>query len=251
MNETSRAMPPVRYDDARRLLWITPLALLLWTSMLTVFGVLLWRTAAPPPEASPLEARIVELPPEPAAEGPAAPAGAKPLAHAQPRRAAAPLHVPPQPHPRMRAVHHERAFTPPSEEGTAKTPPQASATPAPSSAPATNAAAGNRAGAAGSAAGAATGGGLGSDQSGARALYAPTPEIPDDLRDQPLQAVAVAHFVVASDGAVTVTLVQPTDNPRLNQVLLDTLKQWRFAPAIRHGVAIDSQFDVRIPVDIE
>lgn len=92
---------------------------------------------------------------------------------------------------------------------------------------------------------------MGSDNLGAQALFAPTPTIPDDLRDEPYSAVAVAHFTVSYDGAVEVTLTTPTDNPRINESLLDALKQWRFAPAKKNGVAINSAFDLRIPISIE
>jgi protein TonB len=91
----------------------------------------------------------------------------------------------------------------------------------------------------------------GSDQGGARALFAPPPNIPDDLRDEPLEAVAIAHFVVGADGSVQVSLVQPTENARLNEVLLEALKLWRFAPAMKNGIAIASAFDVRIPISIQ
>ena len=95
------------------------------------------------------------------------------------------------------------------------------------------------------------GSGLGSDSLGARAIYSPVPTIPDDLRDVAFQAVAVAHFEVSYDGNVKVTLVKPTPDPRLNQILLSTLEQWRFFPAMKGGVAIDSAFDVRIPISVQ
>jgi periplasmic protein TonB len=50
---------------------------------------------------------------------------------------------------------------------------------------------------------------------------------------------------------VKVTLAKPTADPRLNQILLSTLEQWRFFPAMKGGVAIDSAFDVRIPVSVQ
>jgi protein TonB len=99
-------------------------------------------------------------------------------------------------------------------------------------------------------AGAGSGSGLGSDTAGARDIYAPVPEIPDELREDALDTVAVAHFKVGYDGQVEVTLVKPTTNPQLNGILLDTLKQWKFFPAMKSGVAIDSQFDVRIPISV-
>jgi protein TonB len=95
------------------------------------------------------------------------------------------------------------------------------------------------------------GAGIGSDTLGARAIYAPTPTIPDDLREDVMQTEAIAHFTVSFDGASEVTLAKPTSNPRLNQVLLDTLKQWKFFPAMKNGVALASSFDVRIPISVK
>ena len=48
-----------------------------------------------------------------------------------------------------------------------------------------------------------------------------------------------------------VTLAQPTPNPRLNQILLNTLREWKFFPAMRDGIAINSEFDVRIPITVQ
>jgi protein TonB len=92
---------------------------------------------------------------------------------------------------------------------------------------------------------------VGTDSTGARAIYAPPPKIPDDLREDALHAEALAHFVVAPDGKVTVTLVKPTSNPRLNQVLLSALSEWQFFPAMRSGVPVPAEFDLRIPIVVE
>ena len=95
------------------------------------------------------------------------------------------------------------------------------------------------------------GGGGGPETSGASALYAPVPKIPDDLREDAFSAVAVAHFVVDKDGNVQVTLSKPTSNPALNQIILDTLRTWRFFPAVKDGVPVASEFDVRIPIAVQ
>lgn len=93
-------------------------------------------------------------------------------------------------------------------------------------------------------------GGLGSDATGARAIYAPAPVIPDDLREDSFQTEAVARFKVFYEGNVEVSLVTPTPNPRLNKVLLDALRQWRFFPAAKSGIAIDAVFEVGIPIAV-
>jgi protein TonB len=71
------------------------------------------------------------------------------------------------------------------------------------------------------------------------------------LREEAIQTVAVARFKVTYDGQVQVALTTPTESPRLNELLLETLKQWRFFPAMKSGVAIDSQFDLRIPISVQ
>jgi protein TonB len=84
----------------------------------------------------------------------------------------------------------------------------------------------------------------------ARAIYQPKPKIPDDLREDTLNAVAVARFRIAADGTASVELITPTPNPRLNQVLLDTLKTWRFFPAMNNGIPVSSMQDLRISVEV-
>jgi hypothetical protein len=75
---------------------------------------------------------------------------------------------------------------------------------------------------------------------GAQALIHPLPVIPDELREEAMNEAATARFQIAVDGTTTVTLVTPTQNPRLNRLLLDTLKNWRFMPAIKDGNPVPS-----------
>lgn len=80
----------------------------------------------------------------------------------------------------------------------------------------------------------------------ARLLSQPMPVLPDDLREQGYQLTAIAHFRIHADGSVEVELVKPTQNPRLNQILLETLHRWRFFPAMENGRPVDSDQDVRV-----
>ncbi|MBV8137131.1 MAG: energy transducer TonB, partial [Deltaproteobacteria bacterium] len=153
-------------------------------------------------------------------------------------------------------VHRKTLAPPPlpvSPNGTATT----STTPAPApGGAASGTGVTSSGGAGGSGGGSGTGsgsgsGGIGNDNLGAHAIYAPVPEIPDDLRENAIQTVAVAHFKVTYDGEVTVSLATRTENPRLNEILLHTLKEWRFFPAMKNGVAIDSEFDLKIPITVQ
>ncbi len=235
-------------DPWKRLPWVVIAALLLWAGLLAAFALMLERSQPPGSEPKPLEARIVELPPKPAAglaagtgaSAPAAPAPAKPKTR--------PAHVPP-------AVHHKEPETPPpppSDKGATSPSDSAQAPAAPEGATAeekgrlTGESTGEQA-----VTGTGGGTGIGTDSLGARAIYTPMPEIPDDLREDAIQTVAVAHFKVTSGGQVSVSLTTETANPRLNQILLDTLQQWRFFPATKDGAPIDSEFDVRIPISVQ
>ena len=144
---------------------------------------------------------------------------------------------------------------PVSPNGTATTsatpPPSAASSGAGNGSSSTQGEAGGGAGSGNGNGGGSGPGGIGSDNLGAHAVYAPVPEIPDDLREEVINTVAMAHFRVTYDGQVSVALVTKTDNPRLNAVILDTLKQWRFFPATKNGVAIDSEFDLKIPVTVQ
>lgn len=78
----------------------------------------------------------------------------------------------------------------------------------------------------------------------------PLPVLPDDLREDGYQAVAVARFLVHADGTFDIDLVKPTANPRLNQILLETLRRWRFFPAMENGRPVESRQDVRVHFNV-
>jgi protein TonB len=246
--------PIARQFDApwRRLAWLTPSALLLWAFLLLGFALLLQSTRRAPETVERLDARLLEIPAapepgglqgEPSAEPPApvaAPPVPLPPSHVEPRHEKQP---PPRP----------KVQKPPAPASLYDTHGAHTAEAAPGEGPVAEQAPADGATVTGGG-GAGHGGGgagLGSDSIGARALYAPVPTIPDDLREEVFETVAVAHFQVTFDGTATVSLVKPTTNPRLNGLLLDTLRQWKFAPAIRNGVTIDSAFDVRIPIAVQ
>lgn len=63
-------------------------------------------------------------------------------------------------------------------------------------------------------------------------IYNPLPKIPDELRDEAFNSEAVARFHIGLDGAVIkVELIKPCANPKLNHLLLTSLKSWKFAPS--------------------
>ncbi|MDO8433632.1 MAG: TonB family protein [Candidatus Binatus sp.] len=243
-------------DPWRRMVWLLPAAIIAWAVLLFAFARLLQQSAPPPPELKPIEARIVEMPIG-GLQGGGGGAPSTPAVKPRPKPIAKPA-------PRPRVMQAPRkALTPPASiEGS----PREKAKQAPVESPSSGGTADEN-GSAGSpttgessngassegASGEGTGGGTGpgSDSTGARAIYAPAPVIPDELREDVIQAEAVAHFRVSPEGDVEVSLATPTPNPRLNQLLLETLRQWQFFPATRSGIAIEAAFDVRIPITVQ
>lgn len=282
----------------RRLPWLIPIALLLWTLVLVAFAhILSQRLEAPTPapievglligggslgggalgagasapavSATPVAASPVAKPKPPTADKPreeiTPPPAATPVAKETPAKALAK----PKPEPAIKPVHHtvaraKKLRPPPTAarrvaKATAPSPPRApsksNAPPAPVGLAAktgTTNALPNGAGAPGAGGPAAgAGGAIGSASGGAQAIYAPMPTIPDDLRADVFHAEAIARFEVLPDGTAQVVLVRPTPNPRLNYLLLEALKQWRFFPAVREGKAVASVVEIRIPIAIE
>ena len=239
MTDAARiAMRPPELDEpARRLLWVIPAGIAVWAVLLSGFSLILMRTTVTPQaEVAPIEARLIEIPREVGglqgnggAIHPAAPA----VPIVKPHPAAHAKKVAPLP-PVIRSEYDTKKST--EAPGVEETPGASAASATESGSAET---------------GGGSGGGIGSDTVGARAIYAPTPVIPDDLREDAIQTEAVARFKVSFDGASEVTLEKPTSSPRLNQVILDALKQWKFFPAVHNGVAIESSFEVRIPISVQ
>ena len=76
------------------------------------------------------------------------------------------------------------------------------------------------------------------------------PSLPDDLREDAYQEIAVARFDIHADGTIDVELSKPTHNPRLNALLIETLRKWRFFPAMQEGHSVESHQDVRVHFNV-
>ena len=207
-----------------------PAVAAVWLAVLWMLGLLLAREPAPPVQ-TPIDATLIELPGEPTRApqpqiAPPAPAPRPKPTRAQPRRAieqARPVPAPEQ--------------TPAREQSSA--PPESPAEPAPPPPAAPSAAVQPQRQSA-----AQTG------RTGARALFNPLPQIPDELRERASSAEALARFDIRADGTVSVELVKPTPDPLLNRVILDTLRTWRFFPATENGRPVASTQEIRIRLEV-
>jgi len=77
-------------------------------------------------------------------------------------------------------------------------------------------------------------------------IFNPLPKIPDDLRAEAFESEAVAFFYIAADGLVSkVELIKPCANPRLNALLLKSLRSWKF-PATTQGSTQEIRVNFRV-----
>ena len=210
-----------------RLLWTLPISLFLWLLGLWAMGLYLGRPAQYPSEIKPIEAQFLELPPATIQTPPAKQSRPRPkLPIPRPE----PMPVPVKPSEPPPKVIPEPESPQPETRPAAPTAQPEPLAPSMSQPPAMP---------------------LPGAGQGARAIYQPKPKIPDDLREDALNAVAVARFYIAADGTVDVELITPTANPRLNQVLLATLKTWRFFPAMKDSISVASTQILRITVEVK
>ena len=217
-----------------RLGWIVPTVLLGWLALLWILGLLLVRQPAPA-LPKPIDAMLIDLPEE----------HAPPAVENTERLSSSVVAAPPvRPKPIEKAAppKEEPARTPevndsPSPPQPISTPTAAIAAPAPrQEQPSPRQDTSQNA--------------LDTARSGARAIFTPLPRIPDELRDEAMRTEALARFDIRPDGTATVELVQPTQNPALNRIVLDTLKTWRFFPAMDNGRPVASTQEVRIHLEV-
>ncbi len=204
----------------RRLPWTLPGAVVFGGVVLWALASFMREPADRPPEPSPIEAQVIELPPPAPVAEPAKPEPPKP---APAKRAPAPIQPRTPPHPE------------PAQPTAAPSPSAATPAPPPPRPVLPQ----------------AEGGAAMSGNSGAQAILRPLPRIPDDLREEAMDAAAVARFHVAVDGSATVELARPTQNPRLNRLLLDTLKTWRFFPALKDGKPVASTEEIVVRIQVK
>jgi len=77
-------------------------------------------------------------------------------------------------------------------------------------------------------------------------LFQPLPEIPFDMRSEAFSTKIIAKFYIEKDGSVSdVELLEISHNPRLNLLLLKSLKKWRFEPS---GQSLTQVINVKFAV---
>jgi protein TonB len=74
-----------------------------------------------------------------------------------------------------------------------------------------------------------------------KALSTPAPKYPYEAIDDGLAGRSTLDFVVTRSGRVAeVAFIEPLD-PMLKEAVLEVTRRWRFDPAMRNGVPVDSR----------
>jgi len=241
-----------------RLPWTLPTALLISAAVLWVLAYFMERPAGEQVTSVPVDARFIEepvpqAPPIVARPAPAAPLP-KPLRTPKPppknesvaQKAEPKQEAKPSPNIALPAApDEEQAKSGIGEAGTVSGPASSGAAGSPGPA------LGGGGAQAGSGGGKGTSGGSMYESTGARAIVRPMPQIPDDLREEAFNVTALARFHVAADGSAEVELVRPTPDPRLNRLLLDSLKKWRFMPAIKNGKPVATTEEIVVKIEVK
>ena len=212
----------------RRVPWSLPLALVICTGILWEFGRILERAPVHQTVPASIEAELVELPPPPVVEHVVKPKPKPERPKPAPQQAKSPEPTPTVPPIAVPSAQTVEDKTP---APAAPLPPLPVPRPAARPTPDTRSA--------------------GTAPLGAQAIVRPMPQIPDELREDAFNAVAVARFHITADGTATFELAKPTPNPRLNRLLMEKLREWRFFPAMRDGKPVPSDQDVRITFEVK
>lgn len=77
-------------------------------------------------------------------------------------------------------------------------------------------------------------------------ISTPAPEYPKKAMEAGLEGESEIDFVVTKDGRVVETAFSTPLDPALKESVLDATRKWRFQPAVKNGVPVDSRLKTRV-----
>lgn len=85
----------------------------------------------------------------------------------------------------------------------------------------------------------------------ALATDCPQPTIPSELCESCHQTSCVVRFVIQDSGRFTVRMVRSCGSEEVDDMVITTLRRWKFKPAQLNGKAVKSTRKVRVEFVIE
>jgi len=81
--------------------------------------------------------------------------------------------------------------------------------------------------------------------------FAPTPRLPDYLKNENLNTSILIEFHISANGQSTPYLLSTSGNEELDALALKTARAWIFRPATKDGQAFDSKVRLRINFEVK
>jgi len=85
----------------------------------------------------------------------------------------------------------------------------------------------------------------------AKAVEAPRPEIPAELHEQCFKSCCIARFLIKDDGKYSVKLISSSGSDQVDDIALDTLRRWKFKPALLDGKPVESSRKIRVEFQVD
>jgi len=90
---------------------------------------------------------------------------------------------------------------------------------------------------------------VGTDVAPPRAAWTPEPELTEEARKAGVKATVVLNIVVGSDGRVGRIKVVRSAGMGLDESTIDTVKTWRFQPAMRDGQPVAIEMNIELVLE--
>jgi len=82
-------------------------------------------------------------------------------------------------------------------------------------------------------------------------LYKKAPSLPEDLRNELGHAAVDAAFTIHKDGSFDVSLTKGSGNDKIDRIVLDALKTWKWKPAMVKGAPAESTETVHVDFSVK
>ena len=79
-----------------------------------------------------------------------------------------------------------------------------------------------------------------------RVIYAPYPEFSEEARKAKFQGTAVLWVVVGADGRTHDIRIQRSLGMGLDEKAVEAIREWRFEPGRKDGIAVAVQVNVEV-----
>lgn len=85
----------------------------------------------------------------------------------------------------------------------------------------------------------------------AQVVSNPTPQLSDEMRHECFKSCCIARFMIAADGATKVRLVSSSGSDEIDDITLQTLRRWKFKPAMLDGKPVPSTRRIKVEFQVD